>query len=223
MCDASSKEPEGNSPDDGRQNEVDSTNLHVVTSTRVVLQTAQAQALGKSKRRVRILFDTGSHKSFITARAATSLGLQPLRKEWVALNTFGRKAVGSNLSEVMHVDLAPMGGGKISSLEAIVVPEISQVQNEHLEIARNDYPHLANIWFSDVCQKDEKLEIDILIGTDYLWRFQTGQIVRGRIDEPVALETTLGWVATPLASRKRSIEVQFECKWGTRGRCAFCS
>ena len=65
-----------------------------------------------------------------------------------------------------------------------------------MEIARNDYPHLANIWFSDVCQKDEKLEIDILVGTDYLWRFQTGQIVRGRIDEPVALETTLGWVAS---------------------------
>ena len=44
LCDASSKEPEGNSPGDGRQNEVDSTNLHVVTSARVVLQTAQAQA-----------------------------------------------------------------------------------------------------------------------------------------------------------------------------------
>ena len=122
---------------------------------------------------MRILFDTGSHKSFITTRATASLGLQPLRKEWVALNTFGRKAVGPNLSEVMHVDLAPVGGGKISSLEAIVVPEISQVQNGHLEIARNYYPHLANIWFSDVCQKDEKLEIDILVGTDYLWRFQS--------------------------------------------------
>ena len=83
--------------------------MHVVTSTRVVLQTAQAQALGRSKRRVRILFDTGSHKSFITARAAASLELQPLRKDWVALNTFGRKAVGSNLSEVMHVDLALVG------------------------------------------------------------------------------------------------------------------
>jgi hypothetical protein len=136
------------------------------------------------------------HKSFITARAATPLGLRALRKEWVALNTFGQKAVGSKLSEVMHVELAPLGGGKISSLEAIVVPEISQAQNEHLEIARNDYPHLANIWFSDVCWKDEKLEIDILIGTDYLWRFQTGKIVRGKVDEPEALETCLGWVTS---------------------------
>ena len=48
LCDPISKEPEGNSPG---QKEVDSTNLHVVTSTRVVLQTAQAQALGKNKRR----------------------------------------------------------------------------------------------------------------------------------------------------------------------------
>ena len=111
FCDASSKEPEGNSPGNGCQNEVDSTNSHVATSTRVVLQTAQAQALDKSNCRVRILFDTGSHKSLITARAAASLEAQPLRKKWVALNTFGCKAVGSNLSEVMHVDLAPVGEG----------------------------------------------------------------------------------------------------------------
>ena len=222
LCYASSKEPEGNIPGDCRQNEVDSTNLHVVTSTRVVLQTAQAQALGKSKRRVCILFDTGSHKSFITARAAASLGLQPLRKEWVALKTFGRKAVGSNLSEVMHVDLASVEGVKISSLEAIVVLEIPQVQNEHLKIARKDYPHLANIWFSDVCQKDEKLEIDILVGADYLWRFQTGRIARGRIDEPVALETTLAWVASgPLkySSSKngaQEVGVHFAAKCNTQ-------
>ena len=114
----------GNSPVDG-ENEVNVVNNHVATSTRVVLQTAQAHALGKSKRRVRVLFDTGSHRSFITARVATSLGLRPLRKEWVALNTFGQKAVGSNLREVVHVDLVPVGGGKISSFEAIVVPEIS--------------------------------------------------------------------------------------------------
>ena len=81
---------------------------------------------------------------------------------------------------------------------------------------------MANIWFSDVCQKDEKLEIDILVGTDYLWRFQTGQIVRGRIDEPVALETTLGLVASgPLkysssANGAQAIGVHFVAKCNTQ-------
>lgn len=54
MCGA---EINGNSPVDG-ENEVNVVNNHVATSTRVVLQTAQAYALGKSKRRVRVLFDT---------------------------------------------------------------------------------------------------------------------------------------------------------------------
>ena len=76
MCGA---EINGNSPVDDGENEVNVVNNHVATSTRVVLQTAQAYALGESKRRVRILFDTGSHRSFITARVATSLGLRQER------------------------------------------------------------------------------------------------------------------------------------------------
>ena len=50
----------------------------------------------------------------------------------------------------MH--LTPVGGGRAIYVEAFVVPEISRVQNEHLELVRGNYPHLANIWLSDVCQ-----------------------------------------------------------------------
>lgn len=39
----------------------------------------------------------------------------------------------------------PGGGGKVLPIEAFVVPEISQVQTEHLEIVRKDYPHLSRI------------------------------------------------------------------------------
>ena len=61
-----------------------------------------------------------------------------------------------------------------------------------------------------------------MVGTDYLWRFQTGQIVRGRIDEPVALETTLGWVASgPLkysssANGAQEVGVHFVAKCNTQ-------
>ena len=34
----------------------------------------------------------------------------------------------------------------------------------------------------------------MIIGADYLWTFQTGGIIRGETDEPVAIETELGWV-----------------------------
>jgi hypothetical protein len=46
------------------------------------------------------------------------------------------------------------------------------------------------------------LEIDVLIGADYLWQFQTSVARRGRPEDPVAVETELGWVLSgPLRAR----------------------
>lgn len=67
--------------------------------------------------------------------------------------------------------------------------KISRVKNEHLELVRENYPHLANIWLSDVFRHKEQLEIDVLIGADYLWSFQSGNFVREGVGEPVAIET----------------------------------
>ena len=69
----------------------------------------------------------------------------------------------------MEIDLTPVGGGKVMRMEAFAVPEILQVHNEHLEIECRNYPHLAQIWLSNVCKNSEQLEIDLLIGADYLW------------------------------------------------------
>lgn len=59
---------------------------------------------------------------------------------------------------------------------------------------RKDYPHLSHIWLSDVCKERDDLGIDVLIGADYLWSFQAGNVVRGEAHESVAVETELGWV-----------------------------
>ena len=55
----------------------------------------------------------------------------------------------------------------------------------------------------------------MLIGADYLWNFQTGNVVRVRVGEPVTVETQLGWVISgPLeysqpADRQRAVSVNF--------------
>ena len=99
----------------------------------------------------------------------------------------------------MH--LTPVGGGNAIYVKAFVVPEIPRNQNKHLELVHGNYPHLANIWLSDVCQHKDQLEIDFLIGADYLWSFQTSNVVRGGVGEPVAIEMQLGWVVSgPLES-----------------------
>lgn len=189
--------------------------MHVGTGNSVALQTAQAQIVGKGTSRVRVLYDSASHKSFVTSRIVKLFGLEHIRREWLTVNTFGQRAVGSNLREVVRIDLTPVGGGKVLPIEAFVVPEISRVQNEHLESVRMDYPHLSHIWLSDVCKERDDLEIDVLIGADYLWSFQAGNVVRGEAHEPVAVETELGWVISgPLtysqsADKGQVVQVNF--------------
>ena len=47
----------------------------------VALQTALANVNDKKECNVRVLFDSGSHRSFISAKAVENLGLRPVRKE----------------------------------------------------------------------------------------------------------------------------------------------
>ena len=101
----------------------------------------------------------------------------------------------ATIHEIAEVNLSPVGRGEIVKIQAYVVPDISQVRNEHVEIVKTDYPHLRDIWFSDVSKEEEILSIDALIGSDYLWYFQEGETIRGEeAHDPVAVKTKLGWV-----------------------------
>ena len=65
--------------------------------------------------------------------------------------------------------------GSWIKIEAYEVPNITQIRNEHIEAKKTKYPHLQGLWFSDVNRAREILEIDPLIGADYLWSFQGGE------------------------------------------------
>ena len=93
---------------------------------------------------------------------------------------------------MVELKLEPVKGNKVISLGAFVVPTICSIQNSHVELARNEYPHLEGIWFWDVSMSEK--DLDVLIGADYLWMFQTGVTRRGKAGDPVAVETELGWV-----------------------------
>jgi hypothetical protein len=94
-------------------------------SSRIALQTAQALIKGSnSSNRVRVMFDSGSHKSFVTADVARAHNLKLFRKEWLSISTFGRKITESGLGDVVLIDLIPVSGGGNLTLEAYVVPEI---------------------------------------------------------------------------------------------------
>ena len=76
------------------------------------------------------------------------------------------------MREVVQFDVMPLQANLSLRLEAFVVPVISSICNEHVEVVKNDFPHFRDLWFSDVCRTKDMLEIDLLIGSDYLWEFQ---------------------------------------------------
>ena len=43
------------------------------------------------------------------------------------------------LRDVVHVKVSALGGEKVFNVEAYVVPEISTIQNNHIEFAKFDY------------------------------------------------------------------------------------
>ena len=208
LCDAKPQQPRGGGGGGGNSGQPTITSnpnsMLVGTESRIELQTAQALIKGRVQGRVRVLFDSGSHKSFITVKAASDYGLEVVRKEWVSINTFGHKAKETGLREVVQFDIMPLQADRALRLEAYVVPEISNITNEHVEVVKNDYPHLRDLWFSDVCQTKKELVIDLLIGSDYLWEFQKGRTMQGEREEPVAVETELGWVLSCPLKRKES-------------------
>jgi hypothetical protein len=162
---------------------------------------------GERETEVRVLFDEGSHRSFVTAKAASLVNPKDI-------DTFGQKCTRSEQRDVVELKLKPLHGDKVIPVEAFVVPEMSSIQHAH--IARKEYQHLKGTLFSDVCNQ-EVLEIDVLIEADYLWQFQTGVTGRDRSEDPVAVETELGWVLSgPLRARdiEKVAQVTFVAQTG---------
>ena len=114
------------------------------------------------------------------------------------------------LRDVVQVKVSPIWGESFINMEAYVVPEISSIPNTHVELVKSDYPHLKGLWFSDVSKERDEMVIDVLIGADYLWQFQKGCTIRGKFDEPVAVETELGWVLSgPMKGQDTCSDVHF--------------
>ena len=66
------------------------------------------------------MFDLGSHKLFVTAKAASNCGLEIIRKEWVTINTFGEKTKEAALREVVQFDVMPLQANRSLGLKLML-------------------------------------------------------------------------------------------------------
>ena len=80
----------------------------------------------------------------------------------------------------MQIELFPVQSQKPSvKVNTIVVEHISEIPDEHPENLKKNYPHLANIWFSDVSCLQDSLVVDVLVGIDSFYLLQEDEVIGG--------------------------------------------
>ena len=149
--------------------ELQNTNTILVNfnNKNILLQTAYAKLSSFNSNKindVRIIFDTGSQKTYVTNDVKKYLHLPTLRTERIFVNMLGNYD-----SEPRTVDVGPLKcivNGKtivIESLSGLYI--CSDIYDQNVRHASRNYAHLKNIKLADAFDANCK-KIDILIGID---------------------------------------------------------
>ena len=162
------------------------------TPCNVLPQTGVANVYVSDKsenRAFRLLFDSGTQLSYVSPKVKAFLNPGIKTKKEVVLKTFGENT-SNKILEVVELVVAPGITDEDIKLQAFVTDICHPLKNQNTKFAKNNFSHIRNLTLADK-NRLKSSDIDILIGSDYYWHFMKNRIIRGNVDEPVALETKL--------------------------------
>ena len=165
----------------------------------VLLQTAYSTVSGvnngEKKAKARILFDSGSQRSYISEKLRNALSLKADKSETLVIKAFGDSKEQVKVCDLVQVAVEGLDGQTSTYLTAHVVPSIcAPINGQVVDYASNNYKHLKGLRLADSTTGLEGVEIDLLVGCDFYWNFMTSIVRRGKPGSPVATYTKLGWV-----------------------------
>ena len=171
--------------------------LCVDSKKTVLLQTARCVVYNPSNPttalEVRLLFDTGSQKSYITEHARSLLSLQPSGEQQLSIATFGSCHEQMKVCPIVNVGIQLKDSPPVS-LNLYVVPTICEpVVGQPISACIERNPKFKELPLADCSDGSMPLNVDILIGSDNYWDLVTGGICRGE-GGLAAIHTKLGWV-----------------------------
>ena len=173
------------------------TSMHCNShSVPILLQTAHAHVFKCSNpekiREIRLIFDSGSQRSYVTDRLVDSLSLNCHHIETMVIKTFRSSKGSKQTCKVVNVGLK-LKDGRMLELSLLSVPLICESFScQPMTYVQENLAHIASLSLADHSY-DQELDIDILIGSDQYWKLVTGQVIR-KGKGPVAVDTKLGWV-----------------------------
>ncbi|XP_003369727.1 conserved hypothetical protein [Trichinella spiralis] len=169
-------------------------------SARIRFQTVKAIATGANGKRLVIncLFDSGAEQTLVTEDTARALGLVGMA-ESVTVKGIGGIHCTPTLARRVRFRLSPVKANNhdldVEPIEALTLPRICD-DIQSVPVRCDNWKHLQHLRIPE--EQDEKLPVHVLIGVDSYGRFLGEKILRGNPTEPVAIETTLGWVVFAL-------------------------
>ena len=119
------------------------------------------------------------------------LNLLPFRHERISIKAFG--TTDSKIEGIEIVKFKVKGINKNIFVEALVIPTIcSTLTNQGSNSSLlSEYWHLRNLRLAQNSM-ESSLNIDVLIGLDNYYNFIYSTVIRGKYNDPIALESTLG-------------------------------
>lgn len=154
------------------------SNMHTV------MQTVHTDLGGK---RVAILFDSGSDRSFISRDLAHSLHLPVVRQESVFFSCFGESNVRENKPRNVRKLTGDWPELELIEIKSICAPMFrAKIPDEHMAM-------FGNISFGENYGVGNRVNIDILIGLDFYWLLMKPDLIRSSVGL-VAQLTSFGWM-----------------------------
>ena len=152
----------------------------------VCLQTARTTATnsdGSKSTTIRILFNSGSQRSYVSNRVKTTLKLKPVKNETLNSNTFGNYKFCKQNCDLVELNLKDKDHG-IVTIKALSFPVICSSLPSRINI--EEFVHLDGLDLADDFEHDTNEEIDVLIGSDHYWEIVMGEMRTGE-SGPVAV------------------------------------
>ena len=138
--------------------------------------------------RVKILFDNGSQRSYVTDNLKSTLGLESTKKEMHHLNTFGEKTFRKQRCDVLTLYLEDINE---ETSRVCVLSFLTICSRLLSRVDANNYPHLHGLKLADYSDSEDSIEV--LMGSDYYWDFVASEIARGDFG-PTAVNSKFGWL-----------------------------
>lgn len=173
--------------------------LYVNAKNFALLQTAMAIVSDPTSKKLvqaRLIFDSGSQRTYISSQLKEALDLPSLRAENLLIKKFGGDTEEPSQYDVVQFCDTRLGGGGLNLyVTGYSVPSIcAPLSQQKIEFAKRSYEYLSSLELADSSMGGTEMLIDILIGSDLYWQFTTGDMQRGRHGGPVAIRTHLEWV-----------------------------